>query len=162
MTTEKQKLPFKDRIIPWYFVLFFIVLAIVNVIFVSLATQSHPGVVIDNAYENGLNYNEIIKKTEAQSALGWQASLDIKDNKITLMVTDKFNNPLSNAKIKGMASSVLNKQQEIPISLSEIGKGHYTTRLNLPHKGQWDIAFSIIKDSDVMQVKKRILFKEDL
>jgi len=55
----------KDKLIPWYFVIFFLVLFIVDGIFVYLATSTHTGVVTENAYEKGLRYNEVIERARA-------------------------------------------------------------------------------------------------
>ncbi|MEM6602558.1 MAG: FixH family protein, partial [Pseudomonadota bacterium] len=108
---QPSKIPFKDRIIPWYFVIFFVLLAIVNVIFVTLAARSHPGTVQNNAYEIGLNYNEIIAASEQQDALGWKISIDYKSPHIILKLKDKNNMPLQGASIKAVAKSVLKKKQ---------------------------------------------------
>jgi len=55
-----NKESFRDRIIPLYFVAFFVVIAIFDGIFVYLATSTHSGVVTENAYQKGLNYNQYI------------------------------------------------------------------------------------------------------
>ncbi len=40
---------------------FFMVFIIVDTLFVTLALHTHRGVVAENAYEQGLHYNDIIK-----------------------------------------------------------------------------------------------------
>lgn len=53
--------------IPYYIALFFIVLAICDGVFVYLAISSKNGVVTENAYEKGLNYNSAISQAEEAS-----------------------------------------------------------------------------------------------
>ena len=60
----------RDRIIPLYFVAFFVFIAIMDGIFVYLATTTHSGVVTENAYQKGLNYNQYITAYDQQEMLG--------------------------------------------------------------------------------------------
>jgi nitrogen fixation protein FixH len=64
-----------DKLIPWYFVLFFLVLAIVDGFLVYLATSTQTGIVTENAYEKGLNYNQTLAEGEKEKELGWSTSL---------------------------------------------------------------------------------------
>lgn len=50
----------------WAFLAFFAVFASVDAYFVYKALSTHTGVVVENAYEIGLNYNDIIEKAERQ------------------------------------------------------------------------------------------------
>ena len=63
---SKTKPPFKDRIIPWYFVMAFMVIFAVNGLFVYLATHTHTGVITENAYEKGLKFDDIVKEVREQ------------------------------------------------------------------------------------------------
>ena len=58
--------PLKDRLIPWYFVIAFLIVFTVNGFFVYMAIRTNHGVVTENAYEKGLEYNAIVKKVQAQ------------------------------------------------------------------------------------------------
>ncbi|MBV1901885.1 MAG: FixH family protein, partial [Kordiimonadaceae bacterium] len=64
-----------DKYIPWYFVAFFAVLFIWDGFFVYTATSTHTGVVEDNTYNRGLNYNETIAAADTQAALDWQSEI---------------------------------------------------------------------------------------
>ena len=71
----------KIELIPYYFVLFFITIIILDSIFVYLAFSSHTGLVSENSYEKGLNYNDIISQKEKQDKLNWITVTKI-ENKI--------------------------------------------------------------------------------
>ncbi len=48
--------------IPLYFILAFLVVFVVNGIFVYLAVSTNHGVVTENAYEKGLQYDHIVEE----------------------------------------------------------------------------------------------------
>ncbi len=52
----------RDRMIPWYFVMAFGVVFAVNGMFVYLAVSTNHGVVTENAYEKGLDYDRIVEE----------------------------------------------------------------------------------------------------
>lgn len=61
--------------IPLYFVLAFAIVFVVNGIFVYYAISTNSGMVEENAYENGLNYDRIVSqvreiKEKEQHAIG--------------------------------------------------------------------------------------------
>jgi nitrogen fixation protein FixH len=51
----------------WGFIAFFVVFATVDVFFVYKAVTTHPGVVAENAYEIGLNYNKIVEEAKKRN-----------------------------------------------------------------------------------------------
>jgi nitrogen fixation protein FixH len=61
--------------VPWYFVAFFGFIALVNAGMITVALQTHTGLVTDQPYEKGLAYNEVVQAEAAQHALGWHATL---------------------------------------------------------------------------------------
>ncbi len=67
-----------DRWIPWYFVLFFAVVASVLGFFTYLALRTDPGLVTKSAYQKGLQYDRIIEAADQGNALPWQAEIDLQ------------------------------------------------------------------------------------
>lgn len=63
---RKSRIP--DSYIPLYFVLAFLVVFAVNGIFVYLAVSTNHGVVTENAYEKGLDYDRIVIEVRKQKA----------------------------------------------------------------------------------------------
>lgn len=58
---HNMKPPLRDRLIPWYFVMAFLVVFAVNGLFIYLATSTNRGVVTENAYEKGLAFDRIVE-----------------------------------------------------------------------------------------------------
>ena len=52
--------------IPWYFVIAFIIVFAVNGVFVYTAINTNRGVVTENAYEKGLDFNRIVAEVRKQ------------------------------------------------------------------------------------------------
>ena len=75
--------PFRDRIIPWYFVMFFLVVAAVNAVMVTLAVRTLPGTVTDHPYEKGLAYNQVVAASDKQEALGWKGDKPLQPESVT-------------------------------------------------------------------------------
>lgn len=62
MSEQTQK---KDgRRVLFYLIGFFVIFASVDAYFVYKAFSTHTGVVVENAYEKGLNYNDIIEEAK--------------------------------------------------------------------------------------------------
>lgn len=56
----------RDRLIPWYFVMAFLVVFAVNGFFVYMAVSTNHGVVTENAYKKGLDYNNVVAQIRKQ------------------------------------------------------------------------------------------------
>ncbi len=56
----------------FYLLGFFVIFASVDAFFVYKALSTHTGVVAENAYEIGLNYNEVIAEAKKQKLNGSQ------------------------------------------------------------------------------------------
>lgn len=67
--TQNQKAQSKKdgRIVLLCLVSFFVVFASVDAFFVYKAVSTHTGVVSENAYEHGLNYNDIIAEAKKRN-----------------------------------------------------------------------------------------------
>ena len=65
MSTPNTTKPPRDglRVLLW-FLGFFLVLCSVNALFVFKALETHPGTVVDNPYQEGIHYNEMLDKAE--------------------------------------------------------------------------------------------------
>jgi nitrogen fixation protein FixH len=56
----------------FYLLSFFVIFASVDAFFVYKAISTHTGVVAENAYEIGLNYNDVIAEAKKQKLNGSQ------------------------------------------------------------------------------------------
>ena len=83
----------KNNSFPHYFIVFFVILIILDSIFVYLATSTHRGVVTDNAYNQGLNYNKIIEASKKQNDLNWKSEIIYQDDFLNFYAYDLYEVP---------------------------------------------------------------------
>ena len=166
MITESGVMRKSDRWIPWYFVAFFIGLTILNAFFLYIATSTHTGVVTENSYEKGLNYNDTIAAYESQQALDFDGAIvfhdegvlrfalhDAKASALDIsMVTAYVSRPTQ----AGYDFSVVLPRVE---SVTKADAGMYETKIDFPLKGQWDVRITAEWHGQHFQKHKRILVK---
>lgn len=133
---EKKRL---NKIIPLYFVAFFIILAILDGIFVYLALDSHNGVTTKNAYEKGLEYNQSITQAEIAKDIKQELAYKIiSDNlvKVSYSADIKINVP--KITIKLIRPIEQGKDFFSQLHLNE-SNDKYEAKIKFPLKGNWDI-----------------------
>ncbi|MCF8495569.1 MAG: FixH family protein [Alphaproteobacteria bacterium] len=125
-----------DKWIPWYFVLFFLVIALLDTIFVTVAIKTQTGVVTEHAYEKGLAYEKILDKAAAQAQLGITQKAKYTDGTISWKLSQK-NAPLNNAKIMVHFVRPVQDGHDFSIKLNDRGNGLYEARPDFPLPGLW-------------------------
>lgn len=164
MNTEaEKKVPFKDKIIPWYFVMFFAVIFSVNAVMFYLAKTSHRGVVDHQAYQRGLAYNKIIERGETQRALGWQPKVTFDDvtHQVSVNLMDKDGADITGAEIYAYAFRPTQDGHDFKALLpaDTVKANQYQAKLDFPLKGLWELRFDIEKGDDVFYISKKITVK---
>jgi nitrogen fixation protein FixH len=147
----------RDRMIPWYFVLFFVVLAIIDGVFVSIAVRTHTGVVTENAYEKGLAYNRVVKAQAAQAALGWQGGVVFhrtgpRTGEVALHVRDISDKPL---KVESGVVRITRPTQAGMDFEAVLNQG--SAVLVFPRSGLWELRVFATVAGKPYQVAKRIV-----
>ncbi len=149
----------RDRLIPWYFVLFFAVVIAVNVVFVTLALRSQPGVITDHAYEKGLAYNKVVDAASAQAALGWQGEISVAEGagltrQVTLTLKDKQHKPLVAQQLVLKATRPTQSGLDFEVTV----KGN-AGDITFPELGVWELrAFATVQGTPY-QIAKRVVIE---
>ncbi len=121
------------RITGWHvlsmLVAFFLVIIIANTIFITLAVRSFPGEKEEKSYLQGLHYNDRIAARDAQSALGWTASIEqarLLDGEahmeISFAVGDR---PLNGLDVAATLSRPASAEGQQEVAFSALGAGRY-------------------------------------
>lgn len=147
----------KDWLIPWYFVMAFAVVFLVNGIFVYVAIKSHSGVVTENAYEKGLEYDKTIAMAQEQEKLGWNGEIAYKDNWLSLSLTNNQGLPVKGATVMAYLKQPIRQGNEGELLLQESEAGMYKKHVIFPQKGQWNIIVNVLWNKKQYQKKKRLL-----
>ncbi len=126
-----------DKWIPWYFVMFFLVIAAVDATFVMLAIKTQTGLVTDRAYEKGLAYNGVLNEAEAQRKLGIIHNVSYKSGKITWRLSTYNKTPVTDAKVRAKFFRAVQDGNDFELVLSDEGSGNYTAAPRFPLPGAW-------------------------
>lgn len=149
-----------DKWIPWYFVAFFAGLAILNVIFIIIAVSTHRGVVTENAYEKGINYNKTIAEAQRQEELGWKGDINFNRSALSFTLKDSSGNFIADADVAAYLFRVAEAGSDFTLPLAYVGNGRYYTDIIFPFKGQWDIRIIAKWQEQKYQQTRRIVVKQ--
>ena len=156
MNTATRQDTAKDKKIPWYFVAFFAGLAVLNVIFVTIAVKSYPGLVTQNAYEKGLNYNDMIDAKQAQDALGWKTDFVIENDRIILTLKDKNGHSIKGANITASLGRIIHEHDDKAVTFIETSQGTYESTEKFAIKGRWNIRAQITWQQKQIQISENV------
>ncbi len=156
---NKARPPLKDRMIPWYFVMAFGVVFIVNAVFVYLATASHSGVVTEHAYNKGLDYNATILAAHHQQELGWQGAVAYEGGMLQYRLKDVAGKALHAAAVEAFITRPLQSGQDFSLTLAEDEgePGLYEAAVQFPMKGVWDVVIVATWNRKQFQQKQRLV-----
>ena len=163
MPAVSHKPPLKDRLIPWYFVLGFLVVFAVNGVFVTVALRTHRGVVTSHAYEEGRDYNHTLAEAAKQAVLGWQVHAELLQGSSTpelhYTLHDHTKTPLSGARAIAYFSNPTQDGADFNIPLQEARPGEYHAEIHFPHAGQWDMTIVTLWNQQHHQLHQRLMIR---
>jgi nitrogen fixation protein FixH len=144
---------------PWYFVMFFVFIAIINGIFVVMATSTHRGLITENAYQKGLDYNDDILAVEKQTKLGWNGTFGFEKNTLTFALNDKQGTAIEQADAVAYLSRVAQDGDDFSVKLVHNKQGQYKQKISFPAKGQWNVTVAVKWNQKNYQQSTRITAK---
>lgn len=128
-----------------------------NLIMFYFAAKSYDGLVEKNYYLKGLNYQQELDLRNKQKSLGWNVDFEGSNNKYTLNLTDKDNNPIEKAEVKVNFFRPSKEGYDKSAVMTESEAGKYVANTDLELKGHWNANIEISKDGHVWKMKKKIL-----
>ena len=140
----------RDRWIPWYFVAFFLVVAAVNAVMVTLAIRTHTGIITEHPYEKGVAYNAVVSQEAAQEKLGWKGAIALQGDVLTFVLHDASGAVLHPS---GAVAHMVRPTQggmDFDVTLKD-GAAHVA----FPVHGIWDVrVFATVGKTTYQQVKR--------
>jgi len=134
---------------PWFLGLLGMVgvFFLVNFAFIVFAVISNPGLVDDNYYENGRNYEKhFISQRAQRQQLGWQTRLELPSTTIAgipgmfrFSAADSLGLPLEQANVVLSAYRPSNAKDDFKQKLETVGPGIYQGKIRFPLPGVWDV-----------------------
>lgn len=163
-TSKKQSWYKSPWVIGW--LLLVLVVMAVNAFMIFQSVNDFPGLVVDDFYERGQNYEEnILKKLENNEKWVTEFQLDeIHSNKlisIAFTINDKQGKPAQVEKITLFAYRPSNAKKDffVPMTLSD-DKKTYQADMTFGSKGKWDLLASVIIDGTEVNYAKTVFVKD--
>lgn len=180
LSRSSQKAPRRFHWAPALIVLFFVVIIVVDSVFVTMSIRGlpdslqqtilpaprgeqristiFPGVVPDNNFQKESRFNAYISERAEQKAMGWKVRkgwlegtpLVGQDAVFQVQLLDQQNRPLSGLTLKGRFLRPADSRLDHDFSMNEISPGTYRVAIALPVAGIWDLQL------DVLDREKRV------
>lgn len=167
MTPQAAVLPPKPprqitgRMVLIGFILFFGVISVVNGIFMYMALHTWPGLTTEQAYKEGIKYNETLADGERQAALGWHSRVTISEGVLSINVTSKQGAAVSGLEMTAVVMRPLGSEQQIVVRPLETGAGQYQAQLSLPSTGRWKVDLTAkTGDGETYRMRYEVLVVE--
>jgi nitrogen fixation protein FixH len=149
----------------WFGMIVIVMLA--NMTMIHFARTTSPGLVVNDFYEKGKNYDNTLKERQLEKNLGWQINPQLPE-KITV---DKVF-PIAISVVGVNGETVLPREATIyifrpsdaaadfslPMELSR--KGMFVADLELPLPGRWDIIFSLSSEDEHKEVPYKVFVEK--
>ncbi|MBL8638855.1 MAG: FixH family protein [Alphaproteobacteria bacterium] len=117
---------------------FFGVIFAVNIVFVSVAIKSNPGVVDEHYYERGVNYNETLAQSDYQKSLGWSGVLNRTGDVIQFKLVDRHGSPVTGKELSLNMRRPAQAGQDFDVKMVEQSPGVYVGKLGDRPLGIWN------------------------
>lgn len=142
----------RDKIIPWYFVMFFVFIALVNTVMVTLAVRTNTGIVTDHPYEKGLAYNQIVEAEKNQQKLGWNGDIKYENENLYFTLKDRENKLIIPEKIIATITRPTQGGMDFTVELKDV-----KSPISFPVKGLWEVRVDATYNNVHYQQSKRIV-----
>lgn len=158
--TEKQNALRSPWVLAWITLLVICVLGII----VMIILAPEPGLVNDDYYRRGQDYEKNMLKRQARvRELGWKARIEEpefvdvgKPATYGFRISDKDGNPVEADSVTFFAYRLSDKTKDFSLPMKLIGPGFYQADVTFPLLGVWDILVSIKQDDIELNEASRI------
>lgn len=163
-TNKKQHWYKSPLLLVW---LFLVMMAMSGTIYMVIqANSGFPGLVVDDFYERGQDYEENIHK-KLENNEKWDTEFQLaevflnKSVNINFIIKDKTGNSAPVEKITLYAYRISDAKQDfsVPMTITE-NKAGYQADMTFKSKGKWDLLASAVIDGIEVNYAKRLFVKD--
>lgn len=148
---------------PWIFVAGMGVVILVNVVLAYFAVSTWSGLETNNYYRRGVQYNEAIADAKLQRERGWKSALVVSPKPVDgrafdvgVTFRDKAGLPLDGLDVRVRAERPTSSGHDQEVTLTDVGGGVYSGRVELALPGQWTMRVIAQRDAQLYQTVERI------
>lgn len=163
--SQSNKQAFRNPWVVGWLALLLVVLA-VNGGFIVTAFKTNPGLVKDDYYEQGRDYERTVQQLmETRERLGWKVEMDPGVVTAGLPATVKIKvHGKQNEPVEGLGGYLQlyrpsDSSQDSIISFSEASPGVYHATYTVMLKGVWDLMLTLERGEDRVTEERRIEVK---
>lgn len=142
---------------------FFGVIFAVNGYFLYAALSTHTGLIANEPYRKGLEYNDRIAAAEEQARLGWtDAAEALPGAPIVFSLRDRTGAPVQGLMLRGFVGRPSTSQHDKPLAFRETEPGRYTADAGKLDSGNWMLnveALGAGSNTVVYRARKRLWLK---
>jgi len=161
--SQSNKRAFRNPWVLGWLALIAVVLG-VNIVFITLAVVTNPGLVSKDYYERGRDHERhYIQRRLERTALGWTTSLEVPESiqlgatqTYRFVVVDKEGQPVQGASVVLNAFRPSDAKADFSETLLETAPGRYEGAVTFPLKGIWDLLVHVERDAKGFDVPRRI------
>jgi nitrogen fixation protein FixH len=151
---------------PWIFVGGMAVVIAVNVVMITLAVGTFPGLDTKDYYRKGVTYNRTLAADRAQAQRGWHmdfafapfgaAADDPHRGEVVVTFTDREGRPLESLEVEGTLIRPTREGIDVTLDFDNRGHGAYAATISPSLPGQWKARIHARQGSDNFQEIRRI------
>ena len=127
---------------------FFATFIAVDVYMVTVAVTTQTGTVVDQPYERGLAYTQVIAAAERQRAMGWVGNLVVLSGQVQFTVQDKHKRPVTGATGQVSFFRPVQAGFDFTVPLREVSPGVYRADVDRAVTGFWQVRAYIKRGAD--------------
>ena len=135
-----------------------------NAVFIYLAITTNPGLVTEDYYDKGRDYEEnVVKIITAQNALKWKTKLATPEQIIInrpdifhFSAVDARGIPIMDADVSVVAYRPSDADADFKIILNQVAPGQYQARIAFLLPGIWDLNFTVKDGENTFNMSRRI------
>lgn len=153
-----------DRWIPASFVLFFIGLAGVEGVLITLSLNSFTGLSETDPYRRGLDYNKTIAARDRDRALGWRVSVGFEPEGalrglVKVAARDAAGSELKGARVSGTAEHPVGGKEPVKIAFGSFESGSAEGALAVDAPGRWFLRVRIEDNGESIERRREIFIE---
>jgi len=124
-------------------IVFFLVVASVNAIMMTLAITTFPGADARNGYDVSQAYNREIASARRQAERGWVSETVLnrqgQDGRLVLTLNDRAGSGVSGLSLDARIKHPSDRKRDLIVALKEVAPGRYEAAVDALTEGAWEV-----------------------